>query len=138
MIEGVKNVAAIVGCVMSCISLVTLICKPLRNAVVKFVTRQSGKTEMQTQICEIRDMLLEHLEADKLKQANAAQDREALLCLLRNSITRIYYVYLPKKQIPAHEFKNMIFLADVYKKLGGNSYVTTIVESMKEWDVLPD
>lgn len=93
---------------------------------------------MQQQITEIKQMLTEHLEADKTKQRLAASDREALLCLLRNSITRIYYAYLPNKQIPAHEYKNMIFLSDCYIKLGGNSYIATIVARMKEWEVLPD
>lgn len=138
MIEVVKNVAAIVGLILSFSSLLALVCKPIRKGVVAFITRQSGKTEMQQQIIEIRDMLLEHLKADKLKQENATADREALLCLLRNSITRIYYAYLPSKDIPAHEYKNMIFLAEAYAKLGGNSYVATIVANMKEWETLPD
>lgn len=136
--ELVKDVAAVIGLILSSSSLLTIVCKPLRRAVVGFVTRQSEKTEMQKQISEIRDMLLEHLEADKLKQENAADDRGALLCLLRNSVTRIYYIYLPKKQIPAHEYKNMIFLSEAYANLGGNSYVTTIVENMKDWEVHPD
>ena len=138
MIEMVKDGAAVIGLVLSVSSLFALVCKPIRRALSGFITAQSGKTEMQQQILEIRGMLLEHLAADKLKQANAAADREALLCLLRNSITRIYYAYLPEKQIPAHEYKNMIFLAGAYAKLGGNSYVTTIVDKMKEWEILPD
>ena len=32
----------------------------------------------------------------------------------------------------------MIFLAEAYEKLVGNFYIHTIVESMKDWDVLPD
>lgn len=138
MLETVKNIAAVVGCISGSIALLTTLCKPIRKGIVGFISRQSGKSEMQQQISEIRGMLLEHLEADKLKQANAADDREALLCLLRNSVTRIYYAYLPAKQIPAHEFKNMIFQSECYEKLGGNSYVAAIVDGMKEWDVLPD
>lgn len=136
--ELVKDIAAVVGLVLSFSSLLTLVCKPVRRMVVSFITRQSGKSEMERQIAEIRDMLLEHLEADKLEQANAADDREALLCLLRSSITQVYYTYLPTKQVPAHQYKNTIYLTDVYTKLGGNSYVATVVENMKEWDVLPD
>lgn len=134
----VKDIAAVVGLVLSSISLLTVICKPLRNVIINFVTHQSGKTELQQQIEVIRRMLEEHLETDKQKQVQAALDQEALLCILRNSITKIYYDYLPHKQIPAHEYKNMIFLAEAYIKLGGNSYVSTIVENMKDWDVLPD
>lgn len=138
MIEVVKNVAAVVGCALSCISLLTLVCKPIRKAVIGFITSKSGRTEMEQQIGTIKEMLEAHLEADREKQIRAAADREALLCLLRNSVTRIYYAYLPNKAIPAHEYKNMIFLSEAYENLGGNSYVTTIVANMKEWETLPD
>lgn len=52
--------------------------------------------------------------------------QEALKCLLRSSITKIYYQYVPNGFIPQYERENAIYLHDQYKKMEGNSYVDQI------------
>ena len=143
--EFVKDIAAIVGCIMTCISFLTFLCRPIRKSIIDFVVQKSGKSETQKQLSEVREQLDElrgmmesHLQADEAKCAAARSDREALLCLLRNSLTGIYYAYLPERQIPAHQYKNMILLFDAYKHEGGNTYVETIVEDMRGWHVLAE
>lgn len=143
--ELIKNVAAVVGCLLSCLSLVAIICKPIRKSLASFIAQQSGKSEtdrkldeMQTQILSLKQMMESHLQADAQKQQHAKDDRDALLCLLRNSITAIYYEYLPTKEIPAHQYKNVILLNDAYQHEGGNTYVATIVDDIRDWRVLPE
>lgn len=51
---------------------------------------------------------------------------KALKCLLRSSITKIYYEYVPKGYIPRYERENVIYLHDQYKEMKANSYVDTI------------
>ena len=48
---------------------------------------------------------------------------EALKCLLRSNITSKYYVYNELKEIPLYEKENIDYMFEIYKKLGGNSYV---------------
>lgn len=112
--------------------------KPVRKAVVSFITRNSGKTEMQQQLAELREMMQKHLDADVGKMESAKNDREALLCLLRNQITEIYYNYLSDWEMPAHQYKNMILLSDAYDHEGGNTYVSAIVEKMRAWRIISD
>lgn len=45
MIEIIKNIAAVVGCITACITLLTLIIKPLRQ---KFVSAIADKAQKQT------------------------------------------------------------------------------------------
>lgn len=52
--------------------------------------------------------------------------QDALKCILRSSITKIYYKYVPLGYIPQYERENAIYLHDQYKNMGGNSYVDTI------------
>ena len=143
--EMVKNIAAVVGCVLSCISLLALVCKPIRAWVVGFIVHQSGKSEtdrklyeMQKNLDDLKKMMEVHLAEDAKKREAAQNDRDALLCLLRNSITSIYYRYLPEKAIPAHQNKNVIMLYDAYDHEGGNTYVSTIVEDMRHWKVMAE
>ena len=59
---------------------------------------------------------------------------EALKCLLRSNITSKYYVYSEMGEIPYYEKENIDHMFEQYKKMGGNSYVDTIV---KEINALP-
>ena len=67
------------------------------------------------------------------KEKDSRQE-EALKCLLRSSITSKYYVYSEMKEIPYYEKENIDRMFEQYKKMGGNSYVDTIV---KEINALP-
>lgn len=67
------------------------------------------------------------------KEKDSRQE-EALKCLLRSSITSKYYVYSEMKEIPYYEKENIDRMFEQYGKMGGNSYVDTIV---KEINALP-
>lgn len=67
------------------------------------------------------------------KEKDSRQE-EALKCLLRSSITSKYYVYSEMKEIPYYEKENIDRMFEQYRKMGGNSYVDTIV---KEINALP-
>ena len=57
---------------------------------------------------------------------------EALKCLLRSNITSKYYVYNELKEIPLYEKENIDYMFEIYKKLGGNSYVGGLVEEINK------
>ena len=57
---------------------------------------------------------------------------EALKCLLRSNITSKYYVYNKLKEIPLYEKENIDYMFEIYKKLGGNSYVGGLVEEINK------
>lgn len=67
------------------------------------------------------------------KEKDSRQE-EALKCLLRSNITSKYYVYSEMKEIPYYEKENVDRMFEQYKKMGGNSYVETIV---REINALP-
>ena len=56
---------------------------------------------------------------------------EALKCLLRSAITSKYYVYSELGEIPQYERENLIYMYEQYKRMGGNSYITTIMEEIE-------
>jgi len=56
------------------------------------------------------------------KEKDQVQE-EALKCLLRSSITKIYYKYKEIGSIPQYERENVTYLHEQYKRMNGNSYV---------------
>ena len=61
--------------------------------------------------------------------------QEALKCLLRSSITSKYYVYNELGSIPLYEKENINYMNEQYTRIGGNSYVTKIVEEINRLSI---
>ena len=65
------------------------------------------------------------------KKRDISQE-EALKCLLRSNITSKYYVYNELKEIPLYEKENINYMFEQYKAMGGNSYVSGLVEEINK------
>ena len=70
-----------------------------------------------------------HREVVDLSQATKSND----IMMLRHSILLIYFTYNEKKEIPEAQYSSVLGLYDVYHSLGGNSFITDIINEMKEW-----
>ena len=57
-------------------------------------------------------------------------------CQLRSEMLRIYYHNREKKVIRQYEKENFIMLYEAYKALKGNSFIDTIYDDVKEWEVI--
>lgn len=62
----------------------------------------------------------------KEKKNNDKSIEKGLKCLLRSSITKIYYKYTELGYIPRYERENATYLYAQYKEFKGNSYVDEI------------
>ena len=131
----ITNIGAVIGVVLSCITLITLLCKPLRNKIAGWIRKTSHMEETRAAADAARAMMQQLMAAEESKQAMLRLFKESQLSLLRDSITDLYFKYLPKKEVPTYERKDMVKLFESYRKLGGNSYVQTIYEEFMEWPV---
>lgn len=61
---------------------------------------------------------------------------EATRCNLRSNMLEIYYKGLKTRTLHIYEYENFIKLYDVYKRLGGNSFVDKIRQEIEDWDVV--
>lgn len=63
---------------------------------------------------------------------------EGHLCLLRNAITATYYKHNNEDTPTLREYerKNLDKLYDAYTAAGGNSFVSDIYSTMREWKVV--
>ena len=133
--EVVKNIGTVIGLVLSAITLITLCCKPLRRKIGNVIRKVSNMEETSQALDEVRAMMQQIMATEESKQELMTHFQESQLSLLRDSITRLYFKYLPEKQVPAYGRKDMVNLFESYQKLGGNSYVRTIYEEFMDWPV---
>lgn len=74
----------------------------------------------------------------KLKEKGEEQNisKEALMILLQTNLTTTYYVYEESGKIPDYIYKGWLNSLKIYEKLGGDDYVHTLAEKMKNWEFI--
>ena len=68
-------------------------------------------------------LIKEQKKKEQEKKKKEEEERNALKCLLRSAITKIYYKYTDLGYIPRFEKENVSYLYTQYKAMNGNSYV---------------
>ena len=121
-VEVMEVVGSIIGTLLTIMTFVGIISKKPKEWFRRLIREESiaANQGLVTQLTEIQNHLKESDETDQT--------------ILRNNITHIYFKYKKDKQIPHFEKENVLYLAEQYNKLNGNSYVKQIVEEIKTWD----
>ena len=127
--ETVKNIAAILGAILSLSAVITLCCKPIKlyiaNALKKYQSEQDDKVKQNT-----LKATLKRIE-NKL-DATVAYTTEAC----RGEIKNMFYRYMENKTLPYYEKMHMLQIEDIYvNKLQKNHYTKGLIEEMKTWSV---
>ena len=127
--ETIKNIAAILGAILSLAAVITLCCKPIKlyiaSALKKYQNEQDDKIKQNT-----LKATLKRIE-NKL-DATVAYTTEAC----RGEIKNMFYKYIGNKTLPYYEKMHMIQIEDIYvNKLQKNHYTKGLIEEMKTWSV---
>ena len=132
--ETIKNIAAIIGCILSTISLITLCTKGGRAFVHGFFKRNTkeiqDENERQTsdiqQIKKTLDLML--LKIGGLEEVSMQQ--------CRDTIKTIYYKYCKDKRIPLYERKTADRTYQIYTTIfHGNSYASLLYKEICKWEI---
>ncbi|MEG2381617.1 MAG: hypothetical protein RSB38_07980 [Oscillospiraceae bacterium] len=135
MIEEIKDVAAVVGCLSAIIALMVTIIKPLRTGFVNWIKRKSNTCEIEKKIDSISRLLEDHIKHDADKTEITELQTGALLCIMRDSITAIYYKYMDRGSIPTYARENLVKQYECYHAMHGNSYIDIIYAELLELPV---
>lgn len=127
--ETVKNIAAILGAILSLSAVITLCCKPIKlyiaNALKQYQSEQDDKIKQNT-----LKATLKRIE-NKL-DATVAYTTEAC----RGEIKNMFYKYIDNKTLPYYEKMHMLQIEDIYvNKLQKNHYTKGLIEEMKTWSI---
>lgn len=136
LIDGAKNISAVIGCVTGVSTLCVAAIKPLRKRFAAFIRRVTNTKEHEDSIRTINEKL-ETLS----ENIGAMSDKLDLVCAgtkanLGDSIKRIYFTYYKEKKIPYREKNTMIMLHDAYKALHGNHGVDEMFNEAMTWEVI--
>ena len=71
----------------------------------------------------------------KKKEDNEKLQNNALLTLLQNSLTNVYFTYADKQQVSDYIYRNWLNMFKIYKALGGNDYVDELKHKMDSWKI---
>lgn len=127
--ETIKNIAAILGAILSLAAVITLCCKPIKlyiaSSLKKYQSEQDDKIKQNT-----LKATLKRIE-NKL-DATVAYTIEAC----RGEIKNMFYKYIENKTLPYYEKMHMLQIEDIYvNKLQKNHYTKGLIEEMKTWSV---
>lgn len=127
--ETIKNIAAILGAILSLATVITLCYKPIKlyiaSSLKKYQSEQDDKIKQNT-----LKATLKRIE-NKL-DATVAYTTEAC----RGEIKNMFYKYIENKTLPYYEKMHMLQIEDIYvNKLQKNHYTKGLIEEMKTWSV---
>lgn len=134
--EIVKNVAAILGAILSLSAVVTLCCKPIKAWLGRYLERYNKERDEDEKENQLQETLTRLETAmNEIKMANditVDYTREQI----RGTIKGMFYEYYDNKVLPLYEHKWLLKLEDLYiKRLNGNSFAAELIAEMKEWPV---
>lgn len=134
--EIFTTIAAIVGCILAVINLVT-ICTKAGRTFIKNIFKKNTKELTQSDAAQTEDIRSIKDSMDDIKfDMGLMKDFIRQQC--RSTIKDIYYKYNIKKIIPLYERKTVDYSYELYvNKLGGNSYIKFLYGEIIKWDIDP-
>lgn len=132
--EIIKDIAAVVGCLVSIITLLTLTTKGGRNFIIKLFKKHTKElietNEKQNQsIASMENTLNIILQKLDILEESSRQE-------CRETIKNIYYRYNGIKKIPLYERKTADKTFELYHELlKGNSYIILLYSEICKWEI---
>lgn len=139
----VKDIASVVGLIISCFTLLTL-CSNAGRSLVKSLFKKHNEAEdkafdeVKTELEKIKEALDSHIKDSDAFKAETRASNSILLDftkqLCRDKIVEIYETHQQQAQLPLREYKRLMYIEDIYiNKLHGNSYASELINEMKTW-----
>ena len=136
--ELLTLIGSYAGSIMTIIGLLTLIIKPLRERLIKWIGKTTDRDMINEKLDDLTSLVEKSISQNEELKAEMSKQSEALKADLRNSILEIYYECLSKKSITDYEIRNLTELYDNYKALGGNSFIHDCIERLKQFETIND
>lgn len=105
------------------------------NLVKLYQTQTNSLIDIQAKLTDVAENLKEGISELSNKVDSFHQEQQTYnIVMIRHDITQVYETYREAKKFPDEVAASCFNLYDIYKKIGGNSYITEIVEEMKGWE----
>lgn len=132
--ETIKNIAAIIGCVLSLITLISLCSKGGRAAIKSFFKQNTKELQDENErqakdIKEVKNLVGEM--SVQLTNFGLVLEQQC-----RDTIKNIYYKYYKERKLPLYERKTVDLTYKLYKDIwDGNTYIKLIYNEITKWEI---
>lgn len=134
--EVIRNIAAIVGCLVSIITLLS-ICSKTGRAFITGLFKRNTMTLHEENMQQTKDIkeIQETLNQMMIKFGGL---EEVSMQQCRNTIKNVYYKYYKTKKVPLYERKTVDKTYRIYRDVfHGNSYAALLYNEICKWEVEP-
>lgn len=137
IMELIKLLGGALGSILTVSAVLTLFVKPIREKFAKWINKTANTQEFENKFTDINSkidnlttLVEKSIEQNNELQAEMIKQSEALKASLRNSILKIYYDCKAKGYITTFQLQNVTELFENYKALGGNSFISHIMDEI--------
>lgn len=130
ILEFIKTIGGALSTLLTVSAVVTLLVKPIREKFTKWVRKTSDSDDINDKIDNLTDLVEKSIEQNNKLQVEMSKQSEALKASLRNSILKIYYDCKAKGYITTFQLQNVTELFENYKALGGNSFISHLMDEI--------
>lgn len=118
-----QNLGSVVGILITFATFWGLISKKPKAALRNLI-REEAKAANQ----ELEDNV-------KSVSEKLESNERTTVAMIRHEITETYYKYKDNKKLPSNVKEDILSLYERYERLGGNSFVHSLIDEMKTWEI---
>lgn len=132
--EILKNIGAVAGAVISCMTLIGLCTSKGREVIRNIINKNTKElSQMNQQQNESIQAIMDKLDTLCVELEGV---KEYIIDSCRQNIKHIYFLYNKKEIIPLYQLKAAKKTYDIYKDtFNGNSYIDTLMEEIDKWKI---
>lgn len=140
MLEVIKDVASVLGCISIAITLLCTLNKTVKRWIAAMLKTEEQKEKESATIQSICDKLDKYIASNQEFKEKITEDMEVQKDFARdqcrNAIKDIFYRYCDIKKIPLYEYKVAENTFDTYSnKLKGNHYIALLWGEIQKWEI---
>lgn len=106
------------------------------------VKLMSGQTQSITEVAQELKSVKEIIHGvsrdidrvDKKLEAFHSEQKNYNIVMIRHDIIQTYETYRSVKKMPDKVWASTLNLYEIYRDLGGNSWITELIDEMKHWE----
>lgn len=123
LFDGFQNFGSIIGVIITIATFCGIISKKPKKALRNLI-REEAKAANQELEDDVKNVK-EKLESNE----------QTTIAMIRHEITETYYKYRDNKKLPSNVKEDVLSLYERYEKLGGNSFVHSLIDEVKTWEI---
>lgn len=123
LFDAFQNFGSVIGVLITIATFWGIISKKPKEALRRLIREESkaANSELEESLKNVKNQL--------------DSNEQTTIAMIRHEITETYYKYKDSKKLPSNVKEDVLSLYERYEKLGGNSFVHSLIEEVKTWEI---